>query len=228
MSTDSNPDAQGAAGNPAPPHDPNEGFRKLLEKHKDDAVRLAETLYGENFKLRERLRKAEDRVPGDSDVVLKGDDAKRWDAYRGLGEPGDLRKSLKQAEADAADVGRFRRAETYREAAQVAGYRAEAFARLAEQDRLDLEIKEEKAAGGKLARRVLVKGEGDEVTPLDEYVDSRWQAFAESLGGPEAGPPKKPVGTPPRRSLTPPPPPHGDVEDPIDRETRMLGHYQSF
>jgi hypothetical protein len=223
-------DPQGGAEGVVPPSapDPAEGFRKLLEKHKDDGLRLAETLYGENFKLRERLRKAEDRVPGDTDVVLKGDDAKRWQVYRDLGEPGDIKKSLKAAESDAEDLGKLRRAESYRAAATVAGYKAEAFAPLAEAERLAVLVKDVEGKDKKVVRAAFVKGEGDQLTPLRDYVDSRWTAFLPALGGPEAEPFPKPNGTPPRRSLTAPPPPPGDAVDPIEAETRRYGHYQSF
>lgn len=217
-------DSQGEPGGGSPPSapDPTEGFRKALEKHQNDGVRLAETLYGENFKLREKLRHAEDRVPGDSDVVLKGDDAKRWTHYRELGEPSEIRKGLGERDAFRTESERYRRAEQYGEVADLHGLNPRAFRRLAEQDRLDFEtvdVKDPRTGETKPVAHVKgVDAEGKPTkTPLEKYAQDHWPEFLPSLlQGSTRQESAKPNGTPPRRNANGPPPPLGGDATPED------------
>lgn len=234
MADNSNPNPQGGDGNPPSTPDPTEGFRKLLERHANDGVRLAETLYGENHKLREKLRNAEGKAPGDNDVVLKGDDIKRWNTYRDLGEPTDLRKAVEQRDQYKAESERNAREKEYGAAAKVAGFVPDAFVPLAERDGLQLVTKEERSRDtGKVGPVVHVKGvdaDGKEsLTPLSTYAEERWAVFLPSLKA-GATPPPRPVGTPPPRSLNTPPPRPGaaDDEDLIYRETLAHGNYSRY
>lgn len=192
-------DPQGGEGTGAStPPDPAEGFKRLLAKHENDAIRVAEKLYGENYELRRDNSALKGRVPAEGDVILKGDDLKRWQKYQELGDPADVRKSLDMGKEAVADRDRFRRAEGYEKAAQVAGLKPAVFRRLAEAEGLVIEIGEVKQ-DGKAVPTAFVKGEGDSTTPLGDYVDTNWSEFKPALVG-EAAPEKKVTGTtPPRR-----------------------------
>jgi hypothetical protein len=216
--------SQGELGNGAStPPDPAEGFKRLLAKHENDAIRVAEKLYGENYELRRDNSALKGRVPAEGDVILKGDDLKRWQKYQDLGDPGEIRKSLDSGKDAIAERDRFARGELYRKAAEVAGYKPAVFARLAEQDGLAIEIGEVKK-DGKAVPTAFVKGEDDSTTPLNVYVDSKWSEFKPALGGSSLAQ----GGTPARPSLVQP---RLDAEmDPLEAVRRGLansGRYAS-
>lgn len=80
---------------PTPPPDPTQAFQSLLSKHNNDATALAAKLFDENYAYREQIRGFKDKAPKEGDVVLAGDDAKEWTAFKALDlKAGDLKKSL--------------------------------------------------------------------------------------------------------------------------------------
>lgn len=213
-----------------PPPADNDGLLKalkgLVERHGDPTAALRVVL-DENYRYRDQIRDLKGKVPGEADVVLKGDDAKRWQSYRELGEPGDLKRSLKDAETNAAEVTRFRRAERHAEVASVAGFNPKVFRRLAEQDGLEFEIKPEKK-GSEEIPVVHVKGKDDKgeptLVPLTRYAETHWVDFLPSLQGGEKREPARPQGTPPRRDSNVPPPRPGNREEDIQQAIRTSGY----
>src|SRR5262245_64164630 len=60
--------------------DPTEGFKRLLEKHGSDALRVAELLHRENYQereqnrlLRQQLAEAQGKVPAEGAIILSKD-----------------------------------------------------------------------------------------------------------------------------------------------------------
>lgn len=233
MPDPNNPNPQGGEGqNPTVP-DLARAIEGLLNKHGDPTAALR-VLLAENYEYRDQIRTLKGKVPEQGSVVLSGDDLRRWNTYRDLGEPTDLRKAVEQRDQYKAESERNAREKEYGAAAKVAGYVPDAFIPLAERDGLQLVTKEERdRTTGKAGPVVHVKGvdaDGKEtLTPLSTYAEDRWAVFLPSLkaGSP---PPTRPVGTPPPRSLNTPPPRPGsaDDEDPIYRETLAQGNYSRF
>jgi phage terminase large subunit len=89
MSTDPNT-------NPSnPPADPAAAFQRLLDQHKNDGIAVASKLFDENFRYRGEIRELKKKVPGEGSVVLTGDDAKAWDAFKAFNQkPEDVKKAI--------------------------------------------------------------------------------------------------------------------------------------
>jgi hypothetical protein len=216
------PQGGGGGGNPAPEPDLAKAIKGLLDRHGDPNAALRVVL-DENYRYRDQLRDLKAKVPGEADVVLTGDDAKRWASYRELGDPGDLKKTLKAAADDRADVERFRRAEVYDEAATLARFNAKAFRRLAEADGLAVTIEADKK-GERVPHVKGVDDKGQEaLTPLTQYAETHWAEFLPSLQGGERQEPQRPNGTPRGRNPNGPPPPPGEKGDPIEQHIRRSG-----
>jgi hypothetical protein len=75
--------------------DPAAAFQRMLEKNNQDGVKLASTLFDENFRYRQTIREMKEQMPKDGAIVLTAEQAKKWEAYEALGqEPKDIKKSL--------------------------------------------------------------------------------------------------------------------------------------
>jgi hypothetical protein len=176
----------------------------LIARHGDSTAALR-VLLGENYTAREKIRELTNRLPPEGSRVLQGEDAKHWETYRQLGNPGDLRKALEAGKQYEAEVGAFRKAELVRAAAEVTGFKPSVLA-LAARD-LEIEIQDQKDKGGKAIRVAVVKGLGEAAKdiPLTEYAEANWKdllpslriAEERSIGTPRAGGmPPRPVPSP--------------------------------
>lgn len=206
------PDAQGAAGDgsssaqqaqsttattPAvPAGDPTEGYKKLLEKHQNDASRVAEKLYDENHSHRQTIRELKAKVPGDGSLVLNADQAKAWTAYLELGKPEEIHVLKSEHGQFATERQAAAREKFHGEIAEAHGYKASVLSRLIDQDQIEVELKDA-SVNGKTVKVAHVK-DGDQFTPLPDYAKAHWADFLEVL--PKA-PETKAIGTP-RSGLT--------------------------
>jgi hypothetical protein len=76
-------------------NDPAAAFQRLLEQHKNDGVAVASKLFDENFQYRGQIRDLKAKAPKDGDVVLTGDDAKEYQAFKALNaKTEDLKRAL--------------------------------------------------------------------------------------------------------------------------------------
>jgi hypothetical protein len=74
---------------------PAAAFQRLLERNNNDGIKLASTLFDENFQYRQTIRTLKEAQPKDGSVILSPEDAKKWKAYNDLGqEPKDIKKAL--------------------------------------------------------------------------------------------------------------------------------------
>ena len=185
--------AQGDATTTQAAPDLTKAVEGLLARH-GDATAALRVLLGENYSHRDEIRALRGRLPAEGAIVLAGDDAKHWSAYRQLGTPADVRKAIEEGKTSATALGSLRKAETDRAAAEVAGFRSSVLATLAKD--LELEVVEEKSKDGKAVTKVArVKGEGDTRTPLAEYAQQHWKDFLPSLKSePERRAPGSPTG----------------------------------
>jgi hypothetical protein len=76
-------------GNPA------EAFESLLDKNNKDAHAVALKLFGENYEYREEIRELKDKSLKEGDIVLSGDDAKEYQAFKALNvKADDVKKAI--------------------------------------------------------------------------------------------------------------------------------------
>jgi hypothetical protein len=193
----------------------------VLKKHGTADNALAK-LIDENYALREERRQLKEQKPPDGSVVLSGDQAREWEAYRELGKPSDLRKARDQASQDAAKRLELERKDTLREVQDLHGYRASVLAPLVE--KLDVRVVDGKDKGGKAVREARVFASGEDGTEaswsLTEVIEKDFAEFVPALL-----PEHRPVpGSPPHRQPQPPPPADGRrlIGDGVDRAVQQL------
>jgi hypothetical protein len=171
---------------PTPPpkdFDPQVAIREAVAKH-GDAERALGYFLRDNRKYRKDMAELRAKLPPEGAVVLSGDDAKAWDEYRALGKAGDLKAALGERDRFRDEADGLRRAEVYKQAAEAHGYKAPVLSRLASQEKLQIEIKEEKV-GARTAQVAYVKGVDDKgketATKLPDYAARAWPEFLDSL-----------------------------------------------
>lgn len=173
-------------------------------------LRKKEELETDLHRVRERSRE----VPADA-VVLTGDDARAWEAYRGLGKPDEVTRALDTAKADRAWRSERESADHIGQMAAAVGYNARLLT-LALNERPDakLELREVTVSeGGREVKKSVphvVVGTGDaaKAEPLTafatrEFPDLPFTATASGAGNgtPSAG---RTGSTTPAGGATPP------------------------
>lgn len=212
------PVAGGAEGDPPPPKEEKGGpdlvkaIEGLIARNggADGALRV---LLAENHDHREKIRQLTESQPPAGAVVLKGDDAKAWEAYVSLGKPGDLRKALDDGKLVAAEATTLRKAEVVREAAELSGFKPGVLKTLAKD--IEITFVEVKGQDGKAVREAHVKGVDDATTPLKAFAETEWKEFLPALKAEAKG---FAPGTPPRRNGVPVPP----VTSPETRKVKAM------
>lgn len=207
---------------PAAP-DLNKLVEAVIAKAGDPNAAL-KSLVADNYALRDDLKTIRARLPGEGSIVLTGDDARDWGAYRTIGKPSDLRKTVEEHGQLAARVGTFERDEQLRAVAEKAGVKFPVLRTLAG----SLAFGEAKVKGkdGKEVPVVTVKDGDAEPVPFDAYAAEKWGDFLPALkpGGKLEPAPKQP-GTPSRHESHRPAPnaAHGgDAPPPLSRGGRLL------
>jgi hypothetical protein len=179
------------AGNP--PADARPKPSDLLARYGKDgdaALRMAERLSAvleDNFKAREKNRQLRDEVAGlrgkaapEGAVVLSADEAKRWEAYQGLGvEPAAIKAALAERDEARGSLAKLEREKVLRDVADVAGYKPSVLGQLPGSADLAFEIRTV-TQDGKSERAVYVKADGKDV-PLTEYAQQQWADFRPAL-----------------------------------------------
>jgi hypothetical protein len=170
------------------------------------AKKLVEVI-GDNFKLRRKLAEVSKASVIDKDaIVLKGDDAKNWIKYGELGDPKSLKKIIEDSKGSVAALAKIERKELYTKAAKSIGMVPEAFTKLAESEGLVIGFSEVKGKNGKTVESAHARGEGDETTPLEEYVKSAWgEEVVERLRSDATPLVPRRGGSPPSTALPPAP-----------------------
>lgn len=183
---DPTPTDGGNGGGIAPPPtvDPAKAYEALLAKHNNDAGALASKLFDENYHLRSKNREIEGKLPTSGAIVLTPEQAKAWTSYQKLGDPKEVATQLDEGRQSIARLSEITTTEALQKIGKEAGYNPGVFARLAKQDGLSpekFEVTTVKGKDGKEVPAVFIKGEGDEKTPLADFVGSTWSDFAPAL-----------------------------------------------
>lgn len=165
-------------GKAAPPADPAGAFESLKRRYDNDLGAVAQKLFDENYQYRTRIRDLETettnlkgKLPAEGAVVLSGDSAAQWDAYRALGKPDEIKTTL-------AGYAHLKRDGLLRQAAEAHGYKAAVLSQLASSS-LQIELGEIEVDGQKKPIAYVVEGETR--TQLDQYAQSKWSDFMPSL-----------------------------------------------
>lgn len=163
--------------------DRDSGFKRLLERHQNDAIRVAEKLYDENHSHRESKRNLEaqiadltGKVPAEGAVVLAGDDAAAWAAYRELGDLDALKAQLADKDRLAGELESVRRTELLRSVAETAGYKVAVLQQIAGD--LNYAVEEVDQRGKKVPAVFVLEGEnGATKTPIAKYMSDHFAEF---------------------------------------------------
>lgn len=156
-----------------------DAYEKQLFDHRE-ARRKAEAAVEEKDAEIAELKKS---VAEEGDVLLKGDDAQKWQQLKEI----DVEKLQQQA----AEGQRAAKQAFLRQAAEAAGYNPRTFVELAELKGLEIEAQE---TDGKTAYQVKTKGDDGKETsvPLVEHFESAYADWLPALTTAPAG------GQPPR------------------------------
>ena len=187
---------KGSGGDPDPKQDDAKPRASdILDRHGSDAIKLAERLAtreGDNYQLREERRQLREqlaqlqgKLPADGAVVLAGDDATAWEAYRALGKLDELQAALSERETTKSELTTLKRDLELRDVAQIANYKIAVLKQLAGDAQFAI-----KEADGK--KSIVVK-DGEKETPLADYAKARWADFLPAL---QLAPEKAAIGTP--------------------------------
>ena len=169
--------------------DPAQAFQSRLDKFNGDAMAFARQLYDDNYRLREKNRELEGKVPAEGARVLNKAEAARFEAYEALKKkPEDIAAALTQAEKDTAEAEKLRRKDKLRDVADV-GFGGSRL-KLSVLEKLDGEFTEERPEydirdDGKGGKAVHVKHGGKEL-PLEQFAKETWADFVPALKA-EAG-----------------------------------------
>lgn len=172
----------GADGGEPPPQKPTPSA--LLAQFNNDALRMAERLADvliDNQKQRDELRglraqnrELKERAILDGMTALSAEDAALWEAYRALGEPPTIKRLLDEHTQATTEMAAMKRAETVRQAAEIAGFKPSVLAKVAG----DLPIELRPVNGGKPLAVVIADGEEK---ALEDYAKDAWADFLPAL-----------------------------------------------
>lgn len=133
-----------------------QSLMRLLEKQAD--------LLTDNHKLRERVRKMRE-LPANA-VVLSGDDASAWEAYRVLGKPDELKQHLTAKSTVEQELITLKRDATLRDVRDATGYDLDVLRDIGGAE-WQYTIKEEQVGDAK--QKVVYVKDGDKEQRIDEH-----------------------------------------------------------
>src|SRR5690606_12299543 len=104
--------------------------KKVEERGVDYAARMLLEMSEDNYKSRSRIRDLEARIPGEGTLVLKGDDVKKYERFKALGDPADVERRLSEGdEARTWKAGRMKQ-DRLSEVASLHGWKPSVLQRL--------------------------------------------------------------------------------------------------
>lgn len=168
--------------------DASAAVARLIAGAQGDATRAVLKLYRDNYRLREKnrdlttqLQQAQGAAPPQGAVVLSGEEAQAWEAYKALGAPKDVEAKLREGQTHGEELARARRAETLRTVAETARFKPSVLEALdAQAGGLEYEVKDEQQ-NGQTVKVAYVKDAQGQQKPLTQYAQERWGDFLPSL-----------------------------------------------
>lgn len=170
---------------------------RLLATNNNDSQRVITQLINDNRTARDKLRAAreaqaaaEAKVPAGA-VVLSADDAKKWEAFKGLNlKPDEVKAKIEQATKLEAEKQQQAKAVTLKEAAKELGYpNADLFVELVNDKKLHVEMRDA-IVDGKAKKIPYIRSAADEKAPLlpgKEFVDANLKGYVPALMTAPAG-----------------------------------------
>lgn len=150
------------------------GLQGLLNRNGNDAGAVAALLYQENYQYRRQLDELRGSLPPKGAIILQGEEAQAWEAYRGLGSLDELKAKLAERDDLAGKVAKAERERLIGRAAELHGLRAAALARLPDLPEIALIEQDGKPVSA------VVKVDGGDV-PLPEYIAQHYAEFEPAL-----------------------------------------------
>ena len=153
----------------------------------------------------EQVAELKKQLPGEDSTVLSKADADRWEAYRSLGKPDDLKATLEAKTQAEGRLAELERQDAIRNAAG-STYNAKALTRfLPTAARIEASEETRDGKTEKAYAVILPQGEGQEPkrTPLREWVEMQEQELGLSLKADQPKPAPTGAGRTPERELTP-------------------------
>lgn len=167
---------------PTPKPEPVPDLGKLVAdavaKHGDQTQAL-KVFAADLYAAKDDLKAVRSKLPADGALVLTGDDAREWGAYRNLGKPSDLKRAVEERETFASENATHRRNDELSIVAEKAGVKLPVLKTLAG----SLVFGEAKIKGkdGKEAVVQTVKDGDAEPVAFDEYATKHWGDFLPAL-----------------------------------------------
>lgn len=181
--------------------DPASGFQRLLEQNKQDALAVASKLYDDNYDLREKNRQLKAKLPADGSVVLSGDDAKAWEAFKALDmKADDLKAAVEKVGTLEKENKELASMENLREISEL-GLEGSKLKLSVLKDQLSskfpdavFSFKTEKDADGKEAKVAYIKkSEKDSETKFEDFAKADLADYLPSLKVSDAAPNQQPA-----------------------------------
>jgi len=196
-------------------------IESLISKHGDERGAI-KTLLDENLEYRQQLRdlkkelkEANGKAPAEGAIVLSGDDLKAYEAYQALGKPEELTDKLKKADESLQRLTELETAQTFADAAKIAGANEKALRKLYGEEKLVT-----KKVGDE--DKVFVVTD-DKETELSEHVKEHNPEFENSIFGLEA--PEQPASRFPIQNPVRRPAQSGATLDQIKQKKARSGAY---
>lgn len=143
---------------------------RLAKKSASDLVDELVKVKADNYELRRKS------AP-DGGLILDAEQAKRWQAWEGLGKPEDIAPKLEQAGKDRARIEQIEKRERITTVAAAAGWDADALSDLDSlAGGLEWTVSEVTGQDGNSVKSVSVKVDGKDVDAA-EFAKQRWSKF---------------------------------------------------
>lgn len=185
---------QGSNVQPSGTDDDNTGriaaaMQSLIEKQ-GSSEKALELLLTENYELRaknrtlrEQIAEKEKDAPAEGSIILSPEEAKAWEAYKEIGKPEDLKKTVEERDTLKATANRLTREAEIASIAEAHGFNPKVLIRLAGD--LEFEVKEIEHEGKKISKTSVIipseDGKRTTAVALDEYADKNWKEFIPAL-----------------------------------------------
>jgi hypothetical protein len=183
-----------------------------LQKDHGDSNGAVRALLAERDQTAAQLAETRTKLPREGHRVIDPDTGRVLDEFNALGrKPADLKAALDELDALKARVAERDRKDHHGRVAAVHGFKAPVYTDLAERDKLDVVIVEDRdpRVPSKTIQVAKVRGKDDKgaetLTPLEEYAAKNWGDYLPSLKG-TAAPAPSPLGSPPPSGGPPRPP----------------------
>ena len=156
------------------------------------------------IKLRDSNRKLKEAAPKPGAVTFSAEDAKAFEEYKAFGSLEDCKKTKTERDEFHGQIETGNRVKVRDQVAGIAKFKPSVLGDLADKDGVTFVVKEgEDPRTKKKVPQAFIKGEGDALTPIEQYATEKWGDYIPALRLESEKP--TPNGTPPRARSMPAP-----------------------